>query len=281
MKNEWNVEIPSIEEIIARPDLRNLIASVTHKMLRAVGEWSSATDEVINLLFDKNAARDVLDIEKLLHNKIQSKRSDQENVQKGMRQRARTIAGQIEKYLQGESLADVGCGHGLVAWSVRKHFRDILLLDIVDYRDEDVALPFVRYAGNELPPFERSFDCSLLITVLHHATSPLELLNNVWEHTRRRLIIIESVFGVGASKAASPLPNLDQPTQLAYAVFCDWFYNRVLNQDISVPYNFNTPDNWRQIFRTLPATITAEEDLGVDLDIVPEHHFLFVLDKNG
>jgi hypothetical protein len=30
---------------------------------------------------------------------------------------------------------------------------------------------------------------------------------------------------------------------------------------------------------TLPAAIAAEDDLGVDLDIVPEHHFLFVLDK--
>lgn len=279
MKNAWNYAVPSIEEIITRSDLRNLISDVTHKMLRAVGESSSTTNEVIKLLFDKKSARDVLELEKLLHGKIVLKRSDQENVQKGMRERAEIIFRQIEKYLQGESLADVGCGHGLVGWAARKYFTDILLLDIVDYRDKEVTLPFVRYSEGESPPFGRSFDCTLLITVLHHAVAPLELLRKVWQSTSKRLIVIESVFGVAASNADSPLPSLDQSTQLSYAVFCDWFYNRVLNQDVSVPYNFNTPENWRQIFLTLPATIAAEDDLGVDLDIVPEHHFLFVLDK--
>src|ERR1700726_3502980 len=122
MKNAWNYAVPSIEEIITRSDLRNLITDVTHKMLRAVGESSSTTNEVIKLLFDKKSARAVLELEKLLHGKIVLKRSDQENVQKGMRKRAEIIFRQIEKYLQGESLADIGCGHGLVGWAARKYF---------------------------------------------------------------------------------------------------------------------------------------------------------------
>lgn len=116
-------------------------------------------------------------------------------------------------------------------------------------------------------------------SALHHAHDPLRLLESVWRQTSKRLIVIESVFGVDASKTNSPLPHLDQAAQLSYAVYCDWFYNRVLNQDVLLPCNFNTPDNWRQIFSKLPAKVSCEENLGVDLDIVPEHHFLFVLDK--
>jgi hypothetical protein len=197
-----------------------------------------------------------------------------------MPKETRGISSQTEKYFVGESLADVGCGHGLVGWAARKHFNDILLLDIVDYRFSEVELPFVGYSDGDTPPFKHAYDCNLLITVLHHASDPLRLLKDVWQQTRKRLIIIESVFGVHASRAVSPLPHLDQEAQLSYAVFCDWFYNRVLNQGVSVPYNFNTPDNWREIFTKLPARLSFEEDLGVDLDVVPEHHVLFVLDAN-
>jgi SAM-dependent methyltransferase len=215
----------------------------------------------------------------VLHEKIFPQGKDQNQLRDGMRARAKAISSQIGKYFQGESLADVGCGHGLVGWSARKYFKDILLLDVIDYRDAEVTLPFVEFSANEDPPFGRSFDCTLLITVLHHAHDPMRLLESVWRQTRKRLIVIESVFGVDASNSHSPLPRLDQAAQLSYAVYCDWFYNRVLNQGVFVPYNFNTPDNWRQIFSKLPAWVSFEENLGVDLDIVPEHHFLFILDK--
>jgi ubiquinone/menaquinone biosynthesis C-methylase UbiE len=279
MKNSWNYDLPRIEDIIAVPHFAPLIWKVTRKMLRAVGESPAVIDEIVALLFDAGRSLSVLELEQVLHQRIHHEISERGKWRQGMYQRAEVIVSEIEKYFQGDSLADVGCGHGLVAWLSRKHFKDILLVDISDYRDVEVALRFVEYAEGERPPLGHSFDCTLLITVLHHARDPLSLLESVWRQTERRLIVIESVFGVHASQAESPLPHLDQQTQLAYAVFCDWFYNRVLNQGVSVPYNFNTPEKWREVFKKLPAVLAFENDLGVDLDIVPEHHFLFVLDK--
>ena len=279
MKNAWSYEIPRIAEVIDQPEHREWIEEVTQRMLGAAGKSPAAAQATIDFVFDKNSPRETLELERVLHDKIFSKGKDQNQVRDGMRLRARIISSQIERYFQGESLADVGCGHGLVGWSARKHFNDVLLLDIIDYRDAEVALPFVEYSANEDPPFGHAFDCTLLITVLHHAHAPFRLLESVWRQTRKRLIVIESVFGVTARNANSPLPGLDLATQLSYAVYCDWFYNRVLNQNVFVPYNFNTPENWRKMFMKLGARIHAEEDLGVDLDIVPEHHYLFVLDK--
>ena len=278
MKNVWGWEIPRVEDVIVRDDLHDLMRGVTERILGAIGQ-KTVSHEVFELLVNEKSNRPVVELEKLLHDKIVRQSEAERELHDGMRNRANIIFSQIAKYLVGDSLADVGCGHGLVSWAARDRFKDILLLDILDYRDPDVSLPFRMYSQTDAPPFERSFDCTLLITVLHHAIAPLELLKIVWGCTRQRLIIIESVFGVTGKSTDSPLPQFDTPTQLCYAVFCDWFYNRVLNQDVSVPYTFNTPEKWREIFRKLPATIAAEADLGVDLDIVPEHHFIFVLDR--
>ncbi len=278
MKNTWNYEIPPIVELIKRPELRDLLSEATLKMLRAARQSSKAAEAIVDTLFVSQASRTVDELEKSLHSKIVFGDEERRGIRSGMHKRASIIFAQIEKYLQGDSLADVGCGHGLIAWLARKHFREIELFDVVDYRDRNVKLPFIKFSENDSPPLNKLFGCTLLITVLHHASNPLNLLREVWRQTEKRLIIIESVFGVGTSQADSPLPRLDEDIQLSYAVFCDWFYNRVLNQGVPVPFNFNTPQNWRKIFAGLPATISFEEDLGVDLDIVPEHHFLFVLD---
>lgn len=278
MKNSWDHKIPHVSEIIAHPDFRVLLCKVVFEILSVIDQSPDDIQTIIDILLDSKF-QDIQKLEKLLHSKIVAQERDKTKINRGMLERAKIIASQIEKYLQGESLIDIGCGHGLVSWQVRRHFSDILLVDIVDYRDPEVLLPFVIYDENEFLPLDYSYDCSLLIAVLHHARDPLKLLKDVWQHTSGRLIIIESVFDVGSSSANSPLPQLDQLMQLYYAVFCDWFYNRVLNQGVSVPYNFNTPKNWRKIFETLPAKISTEVDLGVDLEIVPEHHFLFVLDR--
>ena len=279
MNNSWNYEVPSIADILDRPGLKYLIIEVTHTILRAAGQSPAVAQEVIDFLFDQHSLRSPLELEKVLHRKLFLDSKHKRQLREGMRGRAHVISLQIEKYFRGESLADVGCGHGLVGWSARKHFKETVLFDVSDYLDPDVTLPFVEYSESEDPPFEHPFDCALLITVLHHAYDPVKLLKSVWNHTRKRLIVIESIFGVVASNAKSPLPGLDQATQLCYATYCDWFYNRVLNQDVCVPYNFNTPEGWRSVFSELPAIVSFEENLGVDLDIVPEHHFLFVLDK--
>jgi hypothetical protein len=279
MKNVWGYEIPPIGDIIRRPELNILISDVTHKILHAVGLNTLSGHRLIEFMRSRQSPRDVLELEEVLHHRIVEEGASAQSMQDGMRHRAAVIYSQIRNHLRGESLADVGCGHGLVSWNARSRFKDCLLLDVVDYRDSEVDLPFRLFSQNDTPPFGRTFDCTLLITVLHHSDDPMKLLEDVWKQTSQRLVIIESVFGVEVNNTSSPLPNLPEFDQLCYAVYCDWFYNRVLNQGVPVPYNFNTPSQWRQIFANLPATIAYEEDLGVDLDIVPEHHSLFVLGR--
>jgi 2-polyprenyl-3-methyl-5-hydroxy-6-metoxy-1,4-benzoquinol methylase len=279
MKNAWNHDILSIDEIIFNPICKNLISDSIHQMLGSIDKSPQQIQEILDILFDTKPSHSILDLEKILHVKITSQGESKEEVRSGMNERAKTIYSQIETYLQGESLADIGCGSGLISWLSRDHFKDISLFDIIDYRDVNVILPFIEYPENTSPPFDRLYDCTLLLTVLHHADDPLKLLQDVWKYTRKRLIIIESVFDSSPSQSILTSNEFNKSKQFINAIFCDWFYNRVLNQDVNVPYNFDTPKNWCLTFEQLPAIISVQKDLGIDIEIVPEHHFLFVLDR--
>jgi hypothetical protein len=59
----------------------------------------------------------------------------------------------------------------------------------------------------------------------------------------------------------------------------DWFYNRVLHDDVPVPYNFTTPSKWISLFVDNNMPLAAALHFGQDIDIGPEYHILFVLQK--
>jgi hypothetical protein len=280
MTNAWGHDIPNITDILSRNSLRAVIAEVVSSILTNLVNSRSDIDVVTAMLFDDSLNHDISTLEKTIHNTLTHNDSSKDRIDVGMYNRSRTIFSEIEQHLTGDSLADIGCGHGLVSWMAHQKFKEVMLFDVVDYLYPEVNLPFQKCKEDQDAPF-KEYDCTLLITVLHHSEYPERLLKHVWEKTNKRLIIIESVFGVepSSSEKKSPLYKLNETDQKYYAVFCDWFYNRVLNQGVPVPYNFDTPQGWKDTFKKLSATVSYEEDLAIDIPIVPEHHFLFVLDK--
>ncbi len=204
-------------------------------------------------------------------------------LQSALWRRSQIIAEQVRPFVVGSSLADIGCGDGLVAWCLKANVESIVLTDVHSYLDERIQFPFYGYSeGLPLPLTER-VDTSLLLTVLHHSEDPIKLLKETKGITRHRAIVIESVFGV-ANDTATPksvLRTLDLERQLKYQTFLDWLYNRVFHDGVPVPFNFNTPAAWLQVFRDTGWEVEQAIDLGVDQAIVPEHHFLFVLKPSG
>jgi hypothetical protein len=141
-------------------------------------------------------------------------------------------------------------------------------------------LPFKTYKEGDT--ISGSFDTVLLLTVLHHSNNPLELLKLAWGATNKRLIIIESVVGVHNREPGVnyELVDASDENQIAYAAFIDWFYNRVLHDDVPVPYNFTAPGKWTSVFRENNMKLVQTIHLGQDIDIGPEYHILFVLQKD-
>ncbi len=101
--------------------------------------------------------------------------------------------------------------------------------------------------------------------VLHHADKPLKLLEEAIRVTSGKIYIIESVYFNKEHKQLNAI--------------LDWQYNRVFVDGINCPFNFQTPSGWMDTFANYNLKMEKSIDLGVDLPIVPEYHWLFVLSK--
>jgi hypothetical protein len=198
-------------------------------------------------------------------------------------ERAKIVHQEIAPFLFGDSLLDIGCGNGLISSLTTNRFAHIKLIDVVQYLSPALDLPFALYSEGLPLPIDQPFDTVLVLNVLHHSINPLELLKLAWGATRRKLIIIESVVGVNKEKPGAKYELLRSPIehQIAYAAFVDWFYNRVLHDDIPVPYNFATPAQWESVFVQEEMPLEQTIYLGQDLDIAPVYHVLFVLEKKN
>ena len=105
-----------------------------------------------------------------------------------------------------------------------------------------------------------------------------------------RIIVIESVYGVGHQEfpvthhsRVQQYISLSPEQQRRVNIFFDHFYNRVIHfssdpaQKVNVPFNFNTPERWKQIFERTGLRQEQVVYLGIDQPAVPEYHTLHVL----
>jgi SAM-dependent methyltransferase len=237
-------------------------------------------EELIHQVWDvsRDPSPEALDrrLQKLLIGKL-----DEGKTRRLLDLRAHHVAKQLRPFLIGDSLLDVGTGDGMVASNIQSHFKRHFLVDVINYLDPRVRLPFQQYAeGAAIPCADNSFDTTILTNVLHHSLDPMRLLRESIRVTRRRLIIIESVYADEDRLGQSEIPfSLPAGQQFIYTSFFDWFYNRVLHSDVPVPFNFLPPQRWTRIFSDLGLIAQRQLDLGIDVEIVPIHHFLYALDK--
>ena len=279
--NIWKHQVPSPQSVMLNAMLRPYIDQYLDKVLSLFGLSADAIRCFKGLAVEKAVLErdNVVAYERALKHGLIGLIVPA-NEDQALNQRAAIIYGQIAPYLCGDSLLDIGCGNGLIADLARGHFKEIQLLDVVRYLPNALHLPFKLYAEGQ-PLIDHPFDTVLLLTVLHHSKNPVELLKLAWNATTKHLIIIESVVDVHKAEPSASYELLGLPIedQIAFAAFVDWFYNRVLHDDVPVPYNFTTPEQWRSIFLENNMRLTQQVHLGQDIDIGPEYHILFVLER--
>jgi hypothetical protein len=209
------------------------------------------------------------DIKRMLSDRFEGDRRHPDPVRE-----AKATYERISSYADGNSLLDVECANGLVS--------ELLQARLPKSRIQH--FPFARYSeGHALPGGEKEYDTVLLLNVLHHADDPEQLFDTAWEKTAKRIIIIEPVVGVREDPRclegeSAKFAKLDQPQQVAYAAFVDWFYSRILHH-IPVGYNFATPEKWESIFRKRNVDFVTNDYICQDIELEPMPHALFVLDK--
>lgn len=107
--------------------------------------------------------------------------------------RARKIVREIETYLVGKKILDVGSGGGTVARILKSRNFSVTTLDIADKSHYNEERPII-YHGEKFPFDDKTFDTSLILSVLHHSADPVSLLKEAKRVSRKRIIIKEDIY---------------------------------------------------------------------------------------
>ena len=86
---------------------------------------------------------------------------------------------------------DLGAGTGNMTELLREEEYDVTPVDVTDISYIDDVKPVI-YDGQQLPYADDTFDVALLVTVLHHAHHPDQVLREA-RRVARRVIVIEDV----------------------------------------------------------------------------------------
>ncbi len=279
-RNAFGREIKDIKDIVRDPICGDYIRRTLGTIFEALGVHDSDLIHTIlayaqepQLVYEMKA-RTALD-----------KAGITQRLPSALEGRSQVIYGQIKPYVIEERVLDLGCGDGKVGKLLRRDGLDVVLADVYQHEHVPVTgLPFQLLQRDQRVADREKYDTTLLLTVLHHSDNPLQTLDHAVQATRRngRVIVIESVYGI---EDQTDFGRLMSEQQFVVNVFFDHFYNRIIHYNdvvdkkVNVPFNFNTPDEWRRIFEERGLRQVEMQCLGIDQPLVPEYHTLHILDK--
>ena len=190
-----------------------------------------------------------------------------------LRPAGRRKARQIEPWIEGTRILDLGAGEGWVGHAIAdtpegahaRTARRVVLADI-DPRPA-IDLPTVRTEPDRLPFPDRSFDTVLLSLVLHHARDPDALLAEALRLARHRVIVTESTWR--------------HRWELALLTLADRTVNRGRGAGpmatAEEPLHFDTPEGWKARATRLGARVLVSRRL----NRIGHRHHVFVLEPTS
>ncbi len=197
---------------------------------------------------------------------------------------------------------------GQLSFSLNK----IVLADIYDYRADEIRDAQDKYIYIPIQEGHHNlnlkvvdeeeellFDCILLSTVLHHSWDPQNVFRNCYKLLKPGgvMAIIESCVAITANHvlrhpnvqgqylnngnhSVNQFTSMDIHEQTLYGTFFDWFYNRVLHDNVQVTYQFGSPFAWNELFEEFHGIKCVNTFFeGFDQRTVPEFHTLHILKK--
>jgi SAM-dependent methyltransferase len=297
MQNAFGHEIPPIREIVTDPSVKATISCMLIDVLTYLGLPRSKAEALIGGCIEAAAGYETLEAyEEAAHKFLEAEKVAQRIPEK-LKMRAELMYSQAAPHLTAGNVLDYGCGDGQVSELIAKNeLREVTLTDVYMHRHiPETGLAFKPFKQGEKAPFsDGEFNNVLALTVFHHSSNPVESIVDVARVTRAEgcVLVVESVFGVDGKQLPTEMQKkvagyvaLSGEQQRKVNVFFDHFYNRILHYStdaatkVNVPFNFNTPDGWQQVF--LQNGLVQEEvvHLGLDQPTAPEYHTLHVLRK--
>lgn len=282
MKNAFGKEIFSMKQILESPKIEGFIKKALGTIIEGLGIHDP---QIIENVVELAKNEDLETYEEKAHELLGEAAK---KIPQRLIERADVMYNQVKDHVQGTVL-DLGCGDGRIGRLLADDGLDVTLTDVYKNKNiDDTGLPFIPFKqGEDVPVGEDKYDTTLLLTVMHHSDDPIKTLKEAKRATKKggRIVVIESVYGVGPKGTEEgyekDFVHLDGEEQRKANIFFDHVYNRIIhfskNDKVNVPYNFNTPQGWREEAKKLGLEEELVDFNGIDLPLtVPEYHTLHV-----
>lgn len=144
--------------------------------------------------------------------------------------KARSKQDRLKAFLDNPGrILDVGCGNGALVHLLRSEGRQIEAMDVLN-KSKFVEVQPLVYNGKNFPFEHQEFDTVLLITMLHHTTSPEHILKEAMR-VGKELIVMEDVYRNAVQKRLT--------------FFVDSLVNREFKGH---PHTNKTDQGWKDFF---------------------------------
>ena len=276
-----------INSLIRKNSNHEILNGAINDFLSMLGLNQKQKKGFMKVFFHKHDSD--IDLERKLKNYFDIIGVDKSIIYNEINQRSKIVAKQVEEFIAGDKVLDFGCGDCSVASLLKNRIPTMHFADIFETLEgrvsEEIAIQlnietdYYQVKNNRLELPDDSYDTVLLLTVLHHSNDPIQTLREAYRISKKRIIIIESVLGISDSEPGVEELKLNSADRIVYARIVDWMYNRLLFEGVQVTYNFLSVEDWKTTFEDFGLKILHEKNLGIDVPIIKEHHYLFVLEK--
>lgn len=293
-QNAFGFPIYEIKDVLRDHEIKEVIKAMLKNVFIKLGIPSDKSDVIVaECLNYASSCTDENEYEKLA-NAVLVREGIDKAIPDKLLDRARIMYEQIKPYLNTGSILDLGCGDARLSQLLEQGGYTLQLTDV--YENSNVAnikLSFKLLGQDDVLPFkDNQFDNTLLLTVLHHSDDPIKVMREAQRVTRAggKIIVIESVYDVNGQELSlveraqvQSYLSLNSEQQRKVNIIFDHLYNRVihysedLSKKVNVPFNFNSPGAWKQLFEKNGLKQEKIIHLGVDQPVVPEYHTLHVL----
>ena len=304
-ENTFGYKKYKISDIVRNENVTNLVWKILSFQFKTVTGKNSeeSVRKFLDLILSKG---DVSDYE--LASKVKGWALDMIGGEEGMsklkRIRIEDIISSFKRFQKkfpfriDGNVVDIGCGNGLVVSGIASsEAESIELADVVDYVDDSLKkLKFTLIPkSGKLPYEDNQFDSVVVVTTLHHASNPKELLFECIRICGGRLFIMETLVNVNnnmrtekkqegkerkeLSDLENVFSNLAVGEQMMHASFQDWFYNDVVQGGVDVPLNFGSDEQWQNLFSEFGVKLAGRSMVGIDQRTSGEYHVIYVCEK--
>jgi SAM-dependent methyltransferase len=157
--------------------------------------------------------------------------------------RVKVLSRHLADFIPADArVLDVGCGDGRIASFVAQHRPDVTVSGMDIAARPGALIPVEEFDGTSIPLEDGAVDVVMLVDVLHHADDPHALLSEAARVGADGIVL----------KDVTPLGPLSDATLR----FMDWVGNA--RHGVPLPYKFWTQAEWRDAFRRIGLSVTAE-----------------------